>query len=202
MTKAHLSLVLGLMRDAASSAPMLSALQGYAQVIVINHGQADDSGLAGAPGRQRCVAVTVCVHLADGRRVAHLCPPPVVQVVAGSGHMMVNMAKPEAVGAYFEHWLQGRWGQRGGNWRWLCQPCGTLQVPTYKGTVICRSVARNFNSSVQASMGTISCSIAPNKLSPFCPFISMRMVSPNFMNSVAGLPSRMVSIARFSAMQL
>jgi hypothetical protein len=30
----------------------------------------------------------------------------------------------------------------------------------------------------------------------------MRMVSPNFMNSVLGWPSWMVSMQRFSAMQL
>ena len=46
------------------------------------------------------------------------------------------------------------------------------------------------------------CSIAPKTLCPSLPFISIRMVSPNFMNSVAGLPSWMVSMARFSAMQL
>ena len=49
---------------------------------------------------------------------------------------------------------------------------------------------------------TIFCSMAPNRLWPSLPFISIRIVSPNFMNSVDGLPSWMVSIARFSAMQL
>ena len=68
----------------------------------------------------------------------------------------------------------------------------------YRGTL----PQGNEQISPQPASGTISCSIAPNKLSPFWPFISMRMVSPNFMNSVEGLPSRMVSIARFSAMQL
>jgi hypothetical protein len=39
-------------------------------------------------------------------------------------------------------------------------------------------------------------------LLPSLPFISMRIVSPKRMNSVVGLPSWIVSIARFSAMQL
>lgn len=42
--------------------------------------------------------------------------------------------------------------------------------------------------------------IAPNRLCPSPPFISMRIVSPYFMNSVFGAPDSIVSIARFSAM--
>lgn len=42
MTTPHLILVPGLMCDAASWAPMLPALQGHAQVHVVDHGQADD----------------------------------------------------------------------------------------------------------------------------------------------------------------
>lgn len=45
-------------------------------------------------------------------------------------------------------------------------------------------------------------SMAPKMLWPSRDFISMRMVSPNFMNPVEGLPSCTVSMARFSAMQL
>ena len=47
---------------------------------------------------------------------------------------------------------------------------------------------------------TTVCSIAPNTLAPSNPFISIRMVSPNCMNSVFGAPPSMVSTARFSAM--
>lgn len=42
MTTPHLILVPGLMCDATSWAPMLPALQGHAQVHVVDHGQADD----------------------------------------------------------------------------------------------------------------------------------------------------------------
>ena len=41
------------------------------------------------------------------------------------------------------------------------------------------------------------CSIAPNTLMPSVPFISMRIVSPNFMNSVFGAPNSIVSIAEY-----
>lgn len=53
-----------------------------------------------------------------------------------------------------------------------------------------------------AQGAAIAWSIAPKMLAPSLPLTSMRMVSPNFMNSVLGLPSWMVSMQRFSAMQL
>ena len=49
---------------------------------------------------------------------------------------------------------------------------------------------------------TMFWSMAPKMLWPSLPFISMRMVSPKRMNSVLGAPSWMVSMQRFSAMQL
>ncbi len=45
-------------------------------------------------------------------------------------------------------------------------------------------------------------SMAPNRFWPSRPFISMRIVSPYRMKPVEGWPSCMVSMARFSAMQL
>jgi len=54
----------------------------------------------------------------------------------------------------------------------------------------------------QAAGEAMLWSMAPKMLVPSLPLISMRMVSPNFMNSVLGLPSWMVSMQRFSAMQL
>ena len=44
--------------------------------------------------------------------------------------------------------------------------------------------------------------MAPNTLLPSRSRISMRMVSPKRMNGVTGAPVSMVSMARFSAMQL
>ena len=55
--------------------------------------------------------------------------------------------------------------------------------------------------SSRRAIGATFCSIAPNRLWPWPSFISIRMVSPNCMNGVCGLPPSIVSIARFSAMQ-
>ena len=54
----------------------------------------------------------------------------------------------------------------------------------------------------QPASGRTVCSIAPNTLCPSAPCISMRMVSPWRMKGVCGAPPSIVSMARFSAMQL
>ncbi len=46
------------------------------------------------------------------------------------------------------------------------------------------------------------CSIVPNGLQPLAVWPSIRMESPKAMKGVAGLPSRMISMARTSEMQL
>jgi hypothetical protein len=81
-------------------------------------------------------------------------------------------------------------------------PAKAGDAMTMKGAATTPAKAGAAMTALDQRGAAIFCSIAPNTLCPSAPFISIRIVSPNFMNSVEGWPSWMVSMARFSAMQL